>query len=233
MSRILISLLILLSSAVAAQNLIPNPGFESKNDCPEKPGQIKLANFWFSPTLGTPDYFNACSPGMDYGTEFNKQGGQLPRSGQAYAGLQFYLLNRNEHYEYIQTRLDSTLTAGQYYCITAWVSLGDARYAFRQLGALLSVNEIKLQIMSKINYPFFKLENGNYLLEREGWTCIRGLYRAKGGERFLTLGGYNPKDDFWNIDLQSPTDSLFKSTFYFIDDVSVIGVADPTGCTCR
>jgi hypothetical protein len=223
---------LLLPFNLFSQNLVPNPGFELKSGCPEKPGQINLASYWFSPSAGTPDYFNSCSPGMDYGTEFNKRGGQLPHSGNGYAGLQFYFMNRNEYYEYIETVLDTSLSEGQLYCIKAYTSLGEAAYAFKQLGFLLSVNEIKSQGSSKLKFPFMKVDNGRYLLETNGWMCISALYRARGGERFLTIGGYSPKDDFWNIQLRSATDSLFKSTYYFIDDIILEAVADTAACRC-
>ena len=231
-SPIFISLL-LLPLGLLAQNLVPNPGFEQKTGCPDKPGQINLANSWFSPTPGTPDYFNDCSPGLDYGTEFNKKGGQIPHGGHGYAGLQFYLMNRNEFYEYIETLLDTTLTAGQLYCIQAYVSLGQVTYAFNRMGALLSASEIKAQTIQNLKLPFTKLDNGKYLVDTEGWMCIHGLYRAKGGERFLTLGGFSPKDDFWNIRQRATNDSLFKSTYYFIDDVSIEAVADSLNCRCN
>lgn len=233
MTRTIVITILLLPLILGAQNLLPNPEFENKSGCPEKPGQITLANYWFSPDLGTPDYFNSCSPGMDYGTEFNKRGGQLPHSGTGYAGLQFYLMNRNEYYEYIETAIDTFLTADRLYCLTAYVSLGEAPYAFRQLGFLLSAGEIKSKAQGKLKYPFQKLENGRYLLETNGWMCISALYRAKGGERFLTLGGYSPKEDFWNIQLRSATDSLFKSTYYFIDDIVLEEVSDSSACRCK
>ncbi len=232
MRRTLYLFLLLFPIAACSQNLVPNPGFEKKSDCPEKPGQITLANYWFSANPGTPDYFNSCSPGVDYATEFNKRGGQLPHSGNGYAGVQYYLMNRNEYFEYIETSLDTSLTAGQLYCITAWVSLGDASYAFHQLGALLSMREIKSPASSNLKLPFTKLGNGNLLMETDSWMCIQGTYKAKGGERFLTLGGASPKDDFWNIRLRATTDSLFKSTYYFIDDVSVEAIGDSSVCRC-
>jgi hypothetical protein len=215
-----------------AQNLIPNPGFEQKNGCPDRPGQITLADYWTSPTIATPDYFNDCSMGLDYGTEFNKKGGQVAHGGKAYAGLQFYHLSKNEYYEYIQTRIDSNLVAGQLYCIKAFVSLGKTDYAFRELGAVLSVNELKSADAHKFKLPYTVLGNGKYLLDQDQWMCIGGLYKAKGNERLLTIGSFSPKEEFWNIHTRSATDSLFKSTFYFIDDVSLEAIRDSSECGC-
>ncbi len=232
MIRSIATFLLFVPVMMFAQNLLRNPGFEQKNGCPDRPGQISLANFWVSPNIATPDYFNDCSTGLDYGTEFNRKGGQVAHTGHAYAGLQFYYLNRNEFFEYIETQLDTALTAGQLYCIRAFVSLGKGDYAFRKLGAVLSVTEIKSADAHKLKLPFTVLENGRYLLDQDQWMCITGVYRAKGNERLLTLGDFSPDDQFWNIHTLSTNDSLFKSTFYFVDDVSVEAIKDSTGCNC-
>ena len=232
MNRSIAVFLLFWPALLFSQNLIRNPGFEQKNGCPDKPGQINLANYWISPNIATPDYFNDCSPGLDYGTEFNKKGGQIPHAGHAYAGLQFYNLNRNEFFEYLQTQLETALVAGQLYCIKAFVSLAKTDYAFRQLGAVLSVTEVKSQDAHKLKLPYTALGNGQYLLDQDQWMCISGLFRAKGNERLLTIGDFSPRDEFRNIHTLSPADSLFKSTFYFVDDVSVEAINDSSQCNC-
>ena len=232
MVRQILLFLIIVPISLSAQNLVRNPGFEQKNDCPAKPGQLNFAQFWYSPNTATPDYFNDCSPGLDYGTEFNKKGGQIPHSGHGYAGLQFYCLNRNEFYEYIQTRLDSNLISGQLYCIKAYVSLGQTSYGMKKLDAVLSVTDIKESTAGKMKLPCTPLGNGQYLVDQDHWMCIHGIYKAKGEEKILTIGDFSPGDGFWNIVTQSATDSLFKSTYYFLDDVSVEAINDSSACNC-
>ncbi|MEI7897593.1 MAG: hypothetical protein WCJ26_11205 [bacterium] len=232
MIRHVVLLFLFMPAVMNAQNLVRNPGFEQRNGCPDKPGQITLASFWSSPNIATPDYFNDCSPGLDYGTEFNRKGGQVPNAGHAYAGLQFYFLNRNEFFEYIRGQLDTALVSGQLYCIRAYVSLGKANYAFREMGAVLSATEIRSQDAHKLKLPYTLLGNGKYLTDQDQWMCIHGIYIAKGNERLITIGDFAPSDEFWNIQTRSATDSLFKSTFYFIDDVSVEAIADSSECNC-
>ncbi len=232
MIRSIILYFLFLPALMFAQNLIPNPGFEMKTGCPDRPGQINLANFWVSPNTATPDYFNDCSNGLDYGTEFNKKGGQVAHNGHGYAGLQFYYLNKNEFFEYIETRLDTLLVSGQLYCIKAFVSLGNSDYAFRELGALLSVTEVKSADAHKLKLPYTKLDNGQYLVDQDHWMCISGLYKAKGDERLLTIGDFSAGDEFWNIHTRCVTDSLLKSTFYFVDDVSMEAIKDSSECGC-
>ncbi|MCK9204066.1 MAG: hypothetical protein M0P58_06445 [Bacteroidales bacterium] len=233
MYRFVFILNLLLPAILFSQNLIMNPDFEKYARCPDQPGQIYLASHWFSPNIATPDYFNDCSPDLEYGTEFNKKGGQVAHSGHAYAGLQFYYLNRNEFFEYIETLLDSALIAGQLYCISAFVSLGECSYAAREIGAVLSVNELKIQQARKASLDHVPLTCGQRLDDQNEWMYISGIYRAKGKERFLTLGNFSKGDDFWHIHMQSLTDSLFKSSFYFIDDVSLIAIGDSTECNCH
>jgi hypothetical protein len=232
MRLFILSLLTILSLTLQGQNLVVNAGFEDKSGCPVRAGQIYLANEWFSPNNGSPDYFNDCSPSLEFGTEFNKRGGRLPHSGHGYAGLQFYNLNRNEYYEYLETKLDTALTAGLYYCIRAWVSLGNVSYAVQELGAVLSVEELKTIQPVKLKIPHTILDNGHPLTDNEKWMCIRGIYKARGGEKYLTLGLFNERDDFWNIRTRSATDSIIKSSYYFIDDLSVEEVPSETSCSC-
>jgi OmpA-OmpF porin, OOP family len=232
MIRSLTTIILFIPAMLVAQELILNPGFEQKNGCPEQQGQITLANFWVSPNIGTPDYFNDCSYSIDYGTEFNRKGGQVAHIGHAYAGLQFYNLNNNEFFEYIQTALETALIPGQLYCIKTFVSLGKADYAFRAFGIVLSVNPLKSQDAHKLRLPCTLLQNGKYLTDQDQWMCISGLYRAKGNERLLTFGDFSPGVEFWNIHTGAFTDSLFKSTYYFVDDISMETVKDSSECNC-
>jgi hypothetical protein len=233
MRRLFIFLLLWFLPALHySQNRVLNPDFEQKTGCPSRSGQINLAVYWFSANNGTPDYFNDCSPGIEFGTEFNKKGGQIPHSGHAYAGLQFYNLNGNEYYEYLENQLDSSLAPGQLYCISAFVSLGDVLYAYQKIGAVLSMNSIQTGTPLKIILPALQLTGSNYLTDQSQWMCIKGLYRAKGGEKFLTLGDFSKTDSFWYIPSRSATDSVFKSTYYFVDDVSVMAIADSSDCHC-
>jgi len=147
--------------------------------------------------------------------------------------LQFYCLNKNEFFEYIETILDSALIAGQLYCLQGFVSLGESNYAFNEIGAVFSVNELKSGQPHKMKLPYVSLTCQKYLDDEEDWMFISGIYKAKGKERFLTLGNFSPEDNFWNLQNRSLTDSLFKSTYYFIDDLALFAIGDSSECTCN
>ncbi len=224
--------LIWITLNLSGQNLVRNPGFENNSGCPETGGEIHLVSRWFSANTGTPDYFNDCSSKMEYGTEFNRKGGQVARSGKAYVGLQAHLLNKNEFFEYVETLLDTALISGKYYCISIWVSCGKGDYAFSEFGAAVSTAEIRQNNSHKIRVPYIPMKKRGYLDAHDEWICLHGIYRARGGERFLTIGHFATRDDFWSLRTGSLTDSLFKSAYYFLDDVYMTMVPDSSSCSC-
>jgi hypothetical protein len=234
MRKIFPLLLLLLTLALwaPAQNLVPNPGFEIRSGCPSAPGQFRLVDSWISPNNGSPDYFNECSISMDFGTEFNRKGGQPAHGGQGYAGIQSENLNRNEFYEYIQTRLTEPLKAGTEYCIRIFVSRGNSNDALAELGAVLSQTQVKSTNPAKMNLPYVSLKENAPLEDSERWVCLSNLYRAKGGEQYLTIGDFSVADVFVRLAEVPAKDSLFRIAYYFIDDVSV-EIADSTvRCRC-
>ena len=77
-----------------AQNLVPNPSFESNTACPTALGEVGngLVNNWSSLSTAcgsNADYFNACA-GVFVGVPNNNYGSQLANTGDAYAGVNQY-----------------------------------------------------------------------------------------------------------------------------------------------
>jgi hypothetical protein len=227
--RILSFILFMFPMVLFSQNLVINSDFESKTGCPKASGQFVLAEEWFSPNIGTPDYFNDCSPTLEYGTEFNSRGGQIPHSGHGYMGILCENLHKNQFFEYIETHLTEPLKKDQLYCVKLFVSLGDCDFALNELGAIFSETALRDLQVKKIVLPYLSLSNGSPLEDTEKWMCIKGVYKAKGGERYLTIGDFDKDDTFVRV-RTSPNDPSFKSAYYFIDDVTVVPVDDESGC---
>jgi len=215
-----------------SQNLVINPDFETKNGCPNASGQFILAEEWFSPNIGTPDYFNDCSSTMEYGTEYNTKGGQIPHSGHGYMGILSENLHNNEFFEYLETHLKEPLKSDQQYCLKLYLSLGDCDFALDELGAVFSQSILKDLQVKKIVLPYLPLTNGSVLSDTEKWMCIKGIYKAKGGEKFLTIGYFDKEDKFIRVRMNPKNDLTFKSAYYFIDDVTMEPVEDASGCKC-
>ncbi|MCX6245384.1 MAG: hypothetical protein NTU98_11855 [Bacteroidetes bacterium] len=230
--KILAFLLFVLPCGLLAQNLVINPDFEARSGCPNASGQFILADQWFTPNAGTPDYFNDCSPSIEYGTEYNTKGGQIPHSGHGYMGIQSENLHKNAYFEYLETHLSEPLKSGQLYCIRLYISLGDCDFALNELGIVISQNILKNLQDKKIVLPHVSLTNGALLADEDRWMCIKSIYRGKGGEKFLTIGYFNKDDNFTRVKGDPNSGSMFRSAYYFIDDVSLEAVSDSTGCKC-
>jgi len=215
-----------------SQNLVINPDFETKNGCPNASGQFILAEEWFTPNIGTPDYFNDCSSTMEYGTEYNTKGGQIPHSGHGYMGILSENLHNNEFFEYLETHLKEPLKSDQQYCLKLYLSLGDCDFALDELGAVFSQSILKDLQVKKIVLPYLPLTNGSVLSDTEKWMCIKGIYKAKGGEKFLTIGYFDKEDKFIRVRMNPKNDPTFKSAYYFIDDVTMEPMEDASGCKC-
>lgn len=225
-------LLLILPFQLLAQNLISNSDFETRNGCPDSPGQYTLAEGWYSPGSGTPDYFNDCSYTVEYGTEFNCKGGQIPHSGHGYMGITSQELHRNPYYEYLETRLKQPLEEGKNYCIRMYISHGNSSCVLKELGVVFSQTPLKGLTTAKIHLPYTKISNESMQFESKKWMCIKGLYTAHGGENYITFGDFSEDSNFILLRNDPKLDQTFKSAYYFIDDVTVeLAVDQECNCT--
>jgi len=235
--RIYLILLLLFcySSMLFAQNLVQNPSFEECKKIPTRHSQLMLARGWYKhklATLNTPDYFHRQFSSLSLHTASlkvpdNVWGYQEPMTGDAYAG--FYA----DSQENIGGTLLQKLEMGKYYKIEFSVSLADlVSCASNDIGCYMSVNKIapvykkhwrnkKKKVKCYTNNPQVYLKNGSYITNKEEWTTISGIYRAKGGEKFIFIGGYNSynRNEMKNINRKW---GKCEVSYYYLDDVSVV-----------
>ncbi len=201
-------------------NLIPNGSFEEYTWCP-----VGIADFsvkdWYSPTGATPDYYNICSTG-DVGIPANFAGIQFPKNGNAYSGFLaggFTSLQYNAR-EYIQVKLSEELSSNEIYNFSCYLSLAEiSRFACRKVSFAFSeydLNEIfTTNITSMTNIQYLEIDNLGDTIE---WTACSGLYLAKGGEQYLTIGVF---EDDLNADFHLYNESMEAFSYYYIDDVKL------------
>jgi hypothetical protein len=212
-----------------AQNLVPNYSFEDTLSCPNNGDQLYLANPWYSPTAGSPDYFNECGIVGYVGIPFNFLGMQNARTGEAYAGFLAYGSSVLPYREYVQVQLADSLIQGKEYCIKFFVNLSDVnstytKVAITEIGLLLSDNPITSTNLQPLPFvPQISSLAGLYLSDTLGWMEISGIYTALGGERFVTIGNF--KDDV-STDTLVLLNSSDPQAYYYVDDVTVIDCAD-------
>lgn len=228
--RYFLIILLFINSALSAQNLVPNPGFETMLGMPTAQDQLNLAQPWQG-LNATPDLFvrnqvslpvNPCDL---VNIPQNTAGYCDERTGQnGYAGIQFEFTTN--YREYLSIPLNVPLVAGEIYRIEFYAQRADSsRYACNRLGALLT-NNIPIQPGTGV-IPFTpQLEFASVLADTANWILITMLYPASGGENYITIGLFRDDADA----SLSKTDfgvhnsgciNYDNSAYYFIDDVAV------------
>ena len=208
-----------------AQNLVPNGSFELNDSCPKDIGEISLARPWVSPSIGgSPDYYHSCAdPISSVRVPLNGFGYQYPKTGQGYAGFYTFNLIFQDLREYIQVQLTDTLKANHLYHARFYVSLADQfQYTTRTIAAYFSQTPVSSGNPYVLPYtPQIINSKVNPLTDTLGWTLISGTFKAKGKEKYLTIGNFNT---------DATSDTLFvggsgwgsRYSYYYIDDISVI-----------
>ena len=223
-------------SAQDMNNLVENPGFESTQGRIKREGAITVAVGWMSPTKATADLF-AGKVKEGFSTPNNNLGMEEPHGGENYAGIRAFSYNDKEARNYISSRLKMTMKKGQKYCVKYYVNLAESsKYASNNIGVSFSKKQYNIDekrsimtttdVMHKDN-PIF---NGKF-----GWDEICGVYEAKGGEKFITLGNFTSNRET-DID-RLKKDKTFSgasvvAAYYFVDDISVVAIDDESQCDC-
>ncbi|HKR03918.1 MAG TPA: hypothetical protein VJY62_04715 [Bacteroidia bacterium] len=201
----IIFLITMLNNLLKAQvNLVTNGDFEQFDTCPDNASQIHHTISWFQPTLGTPDYFNACAPPIPttyFSVPANYFGYQSAHSGEGYVGvfLYYFTSNQTTYREYIEAKLSDTLVAGQKYFINFFVSLSDSsNTATDDLGVYFSNNSITSNNWNElpVNAQVENLQ-GNFLIDKLNWMEFQGDFISQGGELYITIGNFK---NFFNTD---------------------------------
>lgn len=223
-----------------ASNLVFNPSFEEYRECPRKIdalGHLTIVDAWYQPTEGSADYFNVCGT-RDCGVPHNKLGIQDAHSGNGFCGI---YCSKTDYREYLQTELREPLREGEYYRVSFYVSLSEySTGAVATIGALFTEKRVSdtvrsilmdksvrqlapgiSQTVATIFEPQVVNDYNRVLDNTKGWMQISGVFKARGGEQFLTIGNFYPASQSNIVDLDSLT-YLLPGAYYYIDDVSVI-----------
>ena len=228
--------LLLISVSVQAQtNLIRNWSFEDLRPnlngdtiCPGGGGQVYLSKYWKSAN-GSVDYFNSCSNDTfpDFGVPHNLLGYQEAFDGEAYANVACYSDFFPDAKEYLWHELDTPLMAGVPYVCRFRVSLLDTmNFAVGSLGALVSVENTRFWNNAQLFFnaePQVQNPVNELLDDRENWMTISGQFIAQGGERFVTIGSFDP-DSTGNVQrISNHPEGVYswESSSYLVDGVEL------------
>lgn len=221
--------LIGLQSALWAQNLVPNPSFESVGTAPcswiSNTSQFASAiNNWSMPSGGTTDIFSNMVSTTCYAhnmsTHASAVGQQLPRTGNVQSAILTYGsgCGFNPNYrEYLQIQLTTPLTSGLDYDFEFWISLADAsRFASNNFGIRFNTGFT----FSSTCYVLPQTPQFNYpgtVTSKFAWIRISGTVTATAAWRYIIIGNFFSNAATNTISVGGTADN----TRYFIDDVSV------------
>lgn len=229
----ILTFLWIFSSLLSAQNLVLNPSFENINvTCSgfAGAGYTNIVN-WDNPdptdTCSTPDWFSTClNSFFPTSAPTSWLGYQMPRTGDAYAGIILYDATTNAYREYLEGTLASPLVAGQTYCVSFYISLADTvPYAVNSIGVHFSNSFVQFPVSHCVSHV--PLPNtpqlqwaGATLTNDSTWTRIEWQYVATGGEQYFVIGNFNTNANT-TVANTSGTGFFNPFAYYFIDDVSV------------
>jgi hypothetical protein len=217
------------SFCINSQNLVPNSGFEDFICKPWFISSIELCNNWSNPTPQTPDYFNNfCGEFKTAGfPDKNWWGPQLPKSGNAYAGIIAYRPNKDEPSksisEYLQVKLNEPLKAGKQYSVSIHISLAEcSSFGLKRLSACFANRPINSKSPEQLNlYPQADFDVVN---DTATWILLEKVFTATGGEQFMVVGLFDVRNKI-KTEKVHPSKEISgprNEAYYFIDDVSVI-----------
>lgn len=226
---VFIFLFFTISIGAQAQNLVPNPSFETFASCPTGLSQLIICTPWDDPAFSstTSDYFNACMPPAgncnDVSVPNNFMGNALAKTGDGYAGF-ICKYSTIDLREYLQVQLSSPLVAGTNYILEFWIRRApNCRYAVSNVGLLLSSGPaIQPGNVNISATP--QLETTAPLLNSLNWTLVNTIYTAVGGEDYITIGSFRNDGSSTITDMGlsgSPCSIPNASAYYFVDDVRV------------
>lgn len=242
MKKIAISLIVLTCGLVgygqtAYDEMVENGSFEEITGRLKRTGGIALANGWMSPTKTAADLFSSKTKG-DIGTPDNFVGSEDPYDGDNYVGLRTFSYNGKEARNYISAKLKLPLRKGAKYCVKFYASLAEgSKYASNNLGANFSKKQYNIDedrsimtethVMHKDNVVF----NGLF-----GWDEVCGVYEARGGEKFITIGNFTADGTTTQERLKKPKGFMGQqvvAAYYYIDNISVKMIDSYDECECE
>lgn len=221
MRRLALMFGLLLWGASWGQNLVVNPSIENTGPCPVTDSVFDaFAKPWRS-YFGTPDFFNA-SCGAPGNPLLNVT--EQAFDGNAYAGISVYGDSGTAYIrEYLHGELKEPLQAGKKYRVTFYVKPHNENvisYGINNLG--LALTNLPLDSVPPENlYPIEPQIVERTTIINEGfWTGICGVYEAKGGEQYLTIGNFKSDFETTVIPLTGAVNPFLA--YYLVDFVQVV-----------
>ncbi len=235
MKSILISLAAccLLCGPTAAQNLIPNPGFETFSSCPTGSCEWFLASNWNSVNnfpgcnsgnSGSPDYFHTCGASF-FNFPLTLNASLNPLAGNAVMGLSTWLSFRANFREYLSVPLTSPLVTGMAYTLRFFYTNGqpDPSVSYGGQGTQLAAH-FSVGALSQTNANPILLtptyESVGTLFS-QSWQEVTFTFTATANFTHLTFGNFRNDASTTVQQFATPSTAGFTYAYYYFDEISV------------
>jgi len=219
LKKILLFLLFVSSNThlFAQQNLVPNHSFEDADSCNDFLN-FQVLNYWFSPTDGTPDLYNACiNEFYNYSTPTNLVGYQVPQEGNAYVGIVVYG-DGYDYREYLATELKETLKKDLFYKVEYYVNLSNfSSFYSNNFGIGFGKDSCIIPYTYQI-HPTISISDTRMISDTANWEKRSLFYKARGDEKFVFFGNFEPDRRTTAVRNTNP----YFQQFVLIDNVSVV-----------
>jgi len=208
-----------LTCAAGAQNLIPNGGFEQYSILPINYGQANRAVGWTNvnlnyggPPFGSPDYYHTSA--LEMGDYF----GQItPYKGSGQMGFSTFKSDYIDFREYISTLFSFPLEAGKHYQISFFLSNGaGGAYTLKSdnIGFYFSEHPLYQSIAEPLELtPHYEIPG--IVSHYNEWQEYTFNFTPTEDVYYITIGNFHDDD---NTEL-SPNGS--NGAYYFIDNIKV------------
>lgn len=229
---------VLINLGVFSQtNLVPNPIFKDVSKKVKGEGQIDLATPWISPTLAPADLYVSDTKNSLIGVPDNAYGGEKAMEGDNYAGFLAYSYKSKEPRSYLQAKLIEPLKEGKEYCVTFNISLADlSKYACNYVGAYISKDAVSVNNTDVLQFDPQIVSRKLKVYEKQFyWTPVCAVYKAKGGEQYITIGNFTPDEKLTTTKVKRPrgfTSPQTYDAYYYLDNVSVVPKEEVDKCDC-
>ena len=229
--------------------LICNGNFESFSRCPiglyghanlGSNGGQSQTNFltcWQIPldingNRTSSDYYNSCN--TSNGVPCNSNGTQTSHvngsTNNGYTGIFTYMDDPGAplgYRENISVQLLNSLTQGETYYVSFWVSLSDVSNVGSDIG-LLFTSSRPTPLFTGLITAFPQIQSSTPITNQTGWTQVSGLYApSTNNDNWITIGNFksNANTSIAMATRSTACVTVFTSAlyeaYYYIDDVSI------------
>lgn len=161
----------------------------------------------------------------------NVNGYQYPRTGEAYAGFTVFpsiFSQPPEAREYLEVELLEPMVTDTFYSVKMYVSLANDYKAacdcvsvwFTETVVDAGIECPPVAVSPFVEgFPQLVTPEGHYLADTAGWMELCWIYKATGGEKFMTIGSFEERDEMGIIAVNGGNGN--GPGYYYFDDISV------------